>query len=76
MVQQNHKGVEFWKVFLKEVDPTLYDLSGASEYEIYFNFMLTYNPRFMKVRPLRWINYPTIPNTPNIDYVSCHWYMT
>ncbi len=76
LVQQNHKGVEFWKVFLKEVDPTLYDLSGASEYEIYFNFMLIYNPRFMKVRPLRWINYPTIPNTPNIDYVSCHWYMT
>ena len=77
MVESHHGGIPFWRVFLKEVDKDFYIHSGASEYEIYFNYMLSFHPRFIRIRPLKWMNCPSFPRIKDeLDYVSCHWYMT
>jgi hypothetical protein len=61
----------FWKVFLEQV--TDYDGSGASEYEIYFNYLLMYHPDKIKIRKLKWTNSKTL--TKDYDYISIHWYL-
>jgi len=65
----------FWQVFLKCVDS---DNSGASEYEIYYNFMLKFYPDEIRVRPLNWINVTNkkLLNEPDpiYDYCSYHYY--
>ena len=63
---------KFYNVFLKLVT---YIHSGASEYEIYFNYMLIYHRSNIKIRKLNWKNiteFNSINN--NLDYVSYHWY--
>ena len=80
MVEQYHAeqsttNPRFFEIFLKNVDPQHYTASGASEYEIYFNFMLKYHPDQVILRPLRWCNAPYIVTNANLDYVSCHWYI-
>lgn len=73
LVEKNH-GVEFWKIFCLCVDHG--EESGASEYEIYFNFVLTQTDQ-VKIRKLKWVN---IRNLRRLDcykewgfhYVSCH----
>ena len=45
---------DFWKVFLSLVD--LEQKSGASEYEIYFNFIQIFYQNKFKVRKLKWEN--------------------
>ena len=37
-VEAHHQGKPFWKSFLDAVDRVHVEKSGASEYEIYFNF--------------------------------------
>ena len=79
MVEEHHsKRAPFWKLFLDCVTPDNYKLSGASEYEIYFNYLLQYHSTDIQVRPLRWRN-ATRLNVPDdskkYDFVSCHWYM-
>lgn len=64
---------EFYKVFLKCV--TDHEFSGASEYEIYFNFMKKFNPNEIKIRKLKFENSKTIDINSNNDYISCHWYL-
>ena len=50
--------------------------SGASEYEIYFNYMLKYNPDKIQIRKLNWKNTNKLnSNNRNYDYISYHWYM-
>ena len=73
---------EFWQVFLECVDPADYDAAGASEYEIYFNFVQRFLPREVVVRPLRWANATAaVLDDPGalagygLDYVSCHYYL-
>jgi len=66
---------KFWKVFLKNADPN--EISGASEYEIYFNYMLTKHRSELCIRKLNFIN--TSYDKFNYfkdryDYVSCHHY--
>jgi hypothetical protein len=65
----------FWKLFIDKVNPK--ELSGASEYELYFNYMLLFHPESIKVRPLQWTNKSNITNYDylNYDYVSVHWYL-
>ena len=49
--------------------------AGASEYEIYFNYMLKYNPDKIQIRKLSWTNTNKLETNSNYDYISYHWYM-
>lgn len=69
----------FWKIFLKEVDEKCRSGSGASEYEIYFNFMLKYHPEEIEVRELIHENNGRLHQLTNsqykdIDYASFHYW--
>ena len=75
IVESCHNGKKFWEVFLDMVQPRDILGSGASEYEMYFNFMLIYYPEKIRVRPLGWANLPTIEDNGIYDYVSVHWYL-
>jgi hypothetical protein len=72
-VEANHEGKEFWKIFLEKV--TNIGGSGASEYEIYFNFMLTFHSDKIRIRPLVWTNTPKFIEDKRFDYISWHWHM-
>ena len=77
MVESNHsdeKSEEFYDIFLKNVDETDYEKAGASEYEIYFNYMLCKYPDNIQIRKLNWKNVNNL-NDLNYDYVSNHWHM-
>jgi len=71
-IEKNHNEL-FYNIFLQEV--TDINGSGASEYEIYFNYMLKYNPDKIKIRKLHWKNTNTLETNNNYDYISYHWYM-
>lgn len=71
-IEKNHNDL-FYNVFLKLV--TKKKGSGASEYEIYFNYMLKYYPTKIKIRKLNWKNTNNIQTNNNLDYISYHWYM-
>lgn len=68
----------FWRHFLQCVDPKEMGRfgSGASEYEIYFNFLLQYHSDAIQVRPLIWKNcaylQPSDPET--YSFASCHYW--
>ena len=86
LIEKTHNK-EFWRVFLEQVDKSQILGSGASEYEIYFNFLLTYHPLDIKIRSLKWYNIetlskiksfskiPSFSNKEEFDYVSWHWYL-
>lgn len=74
IIEQEHNDL-FYNVFLNNVtDKTG---SGASEYEIYFNYIMKYHQNDIIIRPLNWENTNTLHNinNSNLDYVSYHWYM-
>lgn len=72
---------KFYNVFLQLVDFKTTDVvaaqSGASEYELYFNYIFKYKPDAVRLRKLKWANVssfnPAFKDT--YDYVSCHHYM-
>ena len=74
LVENVHKK-KFWVVFLEQVDKAHNIHSGASEYEIYFNYMLKYHPDEIMIRPLRWANVGKLDLDAAFDYVSYHHYM-
>ncbi len=63
--------IEFWKYWLSKINPDHF--SGASEYELYFNYLLIYHPKLIKIRPLKWNNVTHLTNE-DYDYISIHWY--
>ena len=63
----------FYNIFLNNV--TDYSGSGASEYEMYFNFMLKNYPREIIVRKLNWCNSNKLLLDSEFDYISYHWYI-
>ena len=71
-IEKNHNEL-FYNIFLKTV--TNKSGSGASEYEIYFNYMLKYNPDKIQIRKLSWSNTNKLVSNSNYDYISYHWYM-
>ena len=71
-IEKNHNEL-FYNIFLKIV--TDKGGSGASEYEIYFNYMLKYNPDKIQIRKLSWTNTNKLETNSNYDYISYHWYM-
>jgi hypothetical protein len=72
---EKHHNKTFYQVFLESVSKDQILGSGASEYEIYFNFLLTYFEKDITIRPLKWLNHSGIPINEDYDYVSCHWYL-
>lgn len=73
-IEKKHNDV-FYNIFLKLVDDNHKNGSGASEYEIYFNYMLKNYPNKIKIRELKWETLKKIETNKNLDYVSCHWYL-
>jgi FkbM family methyltransferase len=77
-VETYHQGEPFYKVFLRCVDPGHIEGSGASEYEIYFNFLLSAHPEKIDIRNLSFLNTGNfdVLNQPNhFNYISVHSYM-
>jgi Family of unknown function (DUF6492) len=80
LVEANHGSGEtaFWRLFLLMVDKSHAEHSGASEYEIYFNFMCIRHPDKMLIRQLKTANlghYDLVNNPCNFDFVGLHWYL-
>lgn len=71
-IEKNHNDF-FFNIFLKLV--TDKNGSGASEYEIYFNYMLKNHNDKIKIRQLNWKDSDKLITETNLDYISCHWYM-
>ena len=71
-IEKNHDDL-FYNIFLKTV--TDINDSGASEYEIYFNYMLKYHPDKIQIRKLNWTNTNELKTNGTFDYISYHWYM-
>ena len=71
IIEHYHRD-KFYNVFLNKV--VEYQLSGASEYEMYFNYMLAVHPHKIIVRKLKWENVSTLDNINDNDYISYHWY--
>lgn len=72
LVENKHKDT-FYNVFLKCVDSRFKNHSGASEYEIYFNYVFQNHPDRVLLRELKWINNNKL--NEKYDYVSCHYYL-
>jgi len=87
MVEDYHNQ-PFWKIFIESVEehknhPTEYEESGASEYEMYFHFMLQFHAQNIGVRKkdarLKWKNISKRTlleenEEKELDYVSvCHY---
>jgi hypothetical protein len=75
LVENYHGAVKpFWKIFIENV--TDRHGSGASEYEIYFNFAVNkYMDKLIVIRSLKWKNARSPREIePELDFVSCHHY--
>lgn len=78
LVESYHR-CSFYEAFFKCIQ--LPNGSGASEYEIYFNYMLKYHPNKMKLRTLLWKNENRLDaihnyeNDTSYDYLSFHTYL-
>jgi len=72
IVENKHNDL-FYNVFLKNVND--YENSGASEYEIYFNYMIYNHLDEIIIRKLNWINTNKLILDSNYDYISYHHYM-
>ena len=69
-------GEVFWKKWLSCVDGKEQLGSGASEYELFFAFMLKYHPEALRTRTLGYQEMADLDNVPeNVDFVSFHWYL-
>ena len=73
-VEDLHKK-DFWVVFLDSI--TERTKSGASEYEIYFNYMMKFKSDVSRLRPLQWSNdgqRTTTVARGDWNYVSYPWW--
>ena len=71
IVEKQH-GDKFYNVFLNLV--TEIHKSGASEYEIYFNYILKNHSDKITIRHLKWTNCTTLDLHKDDDYISWHWH--
>jgi hypothetical protein len=69
-------GKTFWQIFLNCVEPQWRsEGSGASEYELYGNFMWQYYRNAVTLRPLNWKNVKQLSEAvTSHSYVSVHYY--
>ena len=77
-VEQFHNnGKQFWQIFLEMIDKNDVLMSGASEYEIYFTYLILFYSNKFKMRHLKCIeniSYITDDVINNYDYMSQHWH--
>ena len=72
-IEEKHNDT-FYNVFLKLITDT--SGAGASEYEIYFNYMFQNHSDKVKIRDLAWLNCRSLSElNSEYDYISYHWYM-
>lgn len=71
-IEENYND-KFYNIFLKLV--TDINGSGASEYEIYFNYVFKNYIHNVEIRQLNWCNSKTLNINANFDYMSYHWHM-
>lgn len=73
-IEEKHND-KFYNIFLKMV--TDFNESGASEYEIYFNYVFKNYVNNVEIRYLNWSNSnsKTLNINSDFDYISCHWYI-
>lgn len=71
---------EFWIRVMESVDKNT--VSGFSEYDLYLNYMLKYHPDKIKIRKLRFMNFPyygldwiKLFGFLGYSYLSCHDYL-
>jgi hypothetical protein len=72
-IELTHKK-PFWEVFLDCVDSNHYEFSGASEYEILFNYIILHFPNEYEINNLIWRNTPKITSNFQGHYEACHHY--
>ena len=73
-IEKKHNDT-FWNVFFKMVDEKDMLDSGASEYEIYFNYITRYHSDKIKLRLLDWCNTSELNlQRKDMTYISYHWY--
>jgi hypothetical protein len=79
---EDYHNKPFYQVFIENIDHNIW--TGASEYEIYFNYILFYHSDKIKIRKLNFDNRPrnfsSISQTNNdvnndYNYISYHHYM-
>jgi FkbM family methyltransferase len=72
-IEKKHND-EFYNIFLSSVP--FMELTGSSEYEIYFNYVIKNHPDKIELRKLRYQNVTTLnfDIEQDIDYISHHWY--
>ena len=77
-VETYHQGKAFWRVFIEQVSPEHRAASGASEYELYFNYMLGYYPGLVGLRKLPFESVrqrlTEIPSHRSEAYINSHWW--
>jgi hypothetical protein len=74
-VENRHENIPFWKIFLNVIDSKDYNMSGASEYEIYFTYVYRFYRDKIIIRELDWCNASRLDHKNiNCDYVAVHWY--
>ena len=74
---EGHTGKEAWRALLEEVEPAYYNYpsSGMSEYELYFNYALTYYPNEHRLRRLERVfglSFGALKASQTSDIISFH----
>ena len=71
---EKKEGKPFWVIFLEKVEPWLRHGfgSGASEYELYFNYVCKFHSDEIEVRELCWENVRKLDFTMELNYISHH----
>ena len=72
-IEKKHND-KFYNIFLKMVSETDRLGSGASEYEIYFNYVFKNYKDSVEIRELKWCNTNTLNIDYDYDYISYHHY--
>ena len=73
-IVENKHNDSFYKIFLKNVNKEHFLSSGASEYELYFNYIIYKHYDRITIRKLNWINSKSLQLKGNYDYISYHWH--
>jgi hypothetical protein len=73
LVENYHNDI-FYIVFLKCINEKDIVRSGASEYEIYFNYLYIYHKNAFTIRKLKYKDTNVFINDDDFDYISCHWW--
>jgi len=75
MIENHNQNKSFWKLYLENISPVDYDLSGAAENEMYFTYLYVYHKDKIQLRTLKWINTDKIILNGDHDFISYHWYL-